>query len=174
MLKLRDGYTSKLSADKRSIKYLTGRIPTELGHCSAMNRLSLARNRLSGTSTLCSTYPVWYTIVYQTGQDEHKIGVPVNLFLRSWRSLIALQRPSSFGFAECLLVRSINLSKKVLTGQFVDVHPETRHSRALPELRRNVACAARRSLLVYSFTKQGKMSTKLTYRSAGYTRERVD
>ena len=37
------------------------------------------------------------TLVYQTGQDEHKIDVPVNWLpkRRSW--FIALQRPSSVG-----------------------------------------------------------------------------
>ena len=35
----------------------------------------------------------------------------------------------------------------MLTGQLVDVQMEVRHSRALPELRRNVACAAGRPFL---------------------------
>jgi hypothetical protein len=54
-------YTSKPLADKRSIKYFTGRIPTELGRCSAMKALGLSGNKLNGTSILCSSCPVWYT-----------------------------------------------------------------------------------------------------------------
>ena len=37
----------------------------------------------------------------------------------------------------------------MLTGQLVGVQPQAHHSRAPPELRRNVACAARRSFLVF-------------------------
>ena len=52
----------------------------------------------------------------------------------------------SFLLGCCKLVyRSINLSKKVLTGQLVVAQAESPHSRAPPELRRNAACEARRS-----------------------------
>ncbi len=54
-------YTSKLSAHKRSIKYFIGRIPTELGRCSAMDELDLSYNKLTGTCVLCSRCPAWYT-----------------------------------------------------------------------------------------------------------------
>ena len=37
----------------------------------------------------------------------------------------------------------------MLTGQLVVAQTEERHRRAPPELRRNVACAARRSFLVF-------------------------
>ncbi len=96
-------------------------------------------------------------LVYQTGQDEHKVDVPVNLLRESPSSFTALQRPSSVGIrpvkylierlsANGLLVyQSINLSKNVLTGQFVVVQPERAQCRAEAEFRRNVACAARRS-----------------------------
>ena len=47
-----------------------------------------------------------------------------------------------------LVYQSSNVSKKVLTGQFVVAQPEPRHASAEPELRRDVACAARRSFLV--------------------------
>ena len=40
------------------------------------------------------------------------------------------------------------MSKKVLTGQLVVGQAEVRHGSAEPELRRDVACAARRSFLV--------------------------
>ena len=40
------------------------------------------------------------------------------------------------------------MSKKVLTGQLVVVQMEFCHASAEPELRRDVACAARRSFLV--------------------------
>ena len=40
------------------------------------------------------------------------------------------------------------MCKKVLTGQLVEVQEELRHASAEPELRRDVACAARRSFLV--------------------------
>jgi hypothetical protein len=49
LLRLIDWCTRKPLADKRSIKYVTGLIPTELGRCSAMNRLWLQDNNLSGT-----------------------------------------------------------------------------------------------------------------------------
>ena len=55
LLRLIDRYTSKLSADKRSIEYFIGQIPTELGHCSAMQSVYLSSNQLSGTSILCSS-----------------------------------------------------------------------------------------------------------------------
>ncbi len=43
--------------------------------------------------------------------------------------------------------KPINLSKKVRTGQFVEAEREHFQCRAEAEFRRNVACAARRSLL---------------------------
>ncbi len=75
------------------------------------------------------------------------------------RSLISLQRPSSVGIRpviklierlisrSLLVYRSINLSKKVLTGQLVLVQVEDRQVSEEAEFRGNVACAARRSLL---------------------------
>ena len=47
-----------------------------------------------------------------------------------------------------LVYQSSNMSKKVLTGQLVVVQAEVRHGSAEPELRRDVACAARTSFLV--------------------------
>ena len=47
-----------------------------------------------------------------------------------------------------LVYQSSNVSKKVLTGKLVVVQVEERHASAEPELRRDVACAARRSFLV--------------------------
>ena len=76
-------YTSKPSAEKRSIKYSTGRIPTELLRCSAMKVLSLSGNQLTGTSILCSSCPVWYTSIpsadnrsinYFTGRIPTELG----------------------------------------------------------------------------------------------------
>ncbi len=43
-------------------------------------------------------------LVYQTGQDEHKIDVPVSLLSRSERTVIALQRPSSVGIGPAIFV----------------------------------------------------------------------
>ena len=56
--------TSKLRLIKRSINFITGRIPTELGRCSAMGDLNLSYNKLTGTCVLC---PAWYTctMVYE-------------------------------------------------------------------------------------------------------------
>ena len=76
LLRLIGWCRSKPLADKRSIKYSTGRIPTELGRCSAMNKLSLA-------SILCSSCPVWYTSIpsadnrsinYFTGRIPTELG----------------------------------------------------------------------------------------------------
>ena len=47
-----------------------------------------------------------------------------------------------------LVYQSGKVSKKELTGQSVVVQAEIRHVSAEPELRRDVACAARRSFLV--------------------------
>ena len=47
-----------------------------------------------------------------------------------------------------IVYQSSNMSKKVLTGQLVVVQAEVRHGSAEPELRRDVACAARTSFLV--------------------------
>ena len=47
-----------------------------------------------------------------------------------------------------LVYGSTNLNKTVLTGQLVVAQAEFLHSRAPPELRGNVACAARMSFLV--------------------------
>jgi hypothetical protein len=83
LLRLIDWYTSKPVAEKRSIKYFTGRIPTELGRCSAMSALRLDGNQLTGTSTLCSSCPVWYTskpsadkrsLKYFTGRIPTELG----------------------------------------------------------------------------------------------------
>jgi hypothetical protein len=58
----------------------------------------------------------------------------------------ACQRISSHKTLTCRLVyHSINLSKTVLTGQFVVPQQERRHASAEPELRRDVACTATRS-----------------------------
>ncbi len=71
------------------------------------------------------------TLVYQTGQDEHKVDAPLSSLRERSTHRIALQRPSSVGIlpvkklierlsVESLLgYRSINLSRKVLTGQLV-------------------------------------------------------
>ena len=73
-----------------------------------------------------------------------------------------------------LVYQPINLSKKVLTSQFVPIQLQVHQGGAEAEFRRNVACAARRSFLVRGTLvyQTGEMSTKLTYRSAGYSRDR--
>ncbi len=70
------------------------------------------------------------TLVYQTGQDEHKIDVPVSRLLPRERNCIALQRPTS---SSSVGIRpAIQLIERIINNQ--------------PN--------------VYSFPKQGKMSTK--------------
>jgi hypothetical protein len=48
------GIRVNLRLTKRSINYFTGRIPTQLGRCSAMRTLYLQSNKLTGTHILCS------------------------------------------------------------------------------------------------------------------------
>ncbi len=55
-----------------------------------------------------------------------------------------IERVSADGL---LVYQTINLSKKVLTGQYVVVQVEPLQCRAEAEIRRNVACTARRSCL---------------------------
>ena len=78
-----------------SKKELTGQlvvVQTEVCHASA--EPELRRDVACAAIRSCL---VRGTLVYQTGQDEHKIGVPVS-WLSSRRSqFIALQRPSSVG-----------------------------------------------------------------------------
>jgi hypothetical protein len=65
-----------------------------------------------------------------------------------------------------LVYQSINLSNNVLTGQSVYAQIEHRHSRAQAELRRDYACASRRSFLVRgTLVNLGTMSTQKSYRS---------
>ncbi len=91
-------------------------------------------------------------LVYQTGQDEHKIDVPFNLLPESPSAFIALQRPSSVGIrpvkylierlsANGLLVYQLGtMSTKMRTGQFVDVEIKLAHSAAAPQLGWNSTC----------------------------------
>ena len=116
-------------------------------------------------------------LVYQTGQDEHKIDVPVSWLLQSVSWFIALQRPSSVGIrpVEYLIERYsadgytltqgnyCRLSFKTIqsapasnvrTRQSVGVQTEVLHCRAEAKFRGDVACAARRAysevgILVY-------------------------
>ncbi len=72
-------------------------------------------------------------LVYQTGQDEHKIDVPVSWLPLSNISFIALQSPSSVGIrpveylierllADGILVYQLGtVSTNMRTGQFVDM-----------------------------------------------------
>ena len=62
------------------------------------------------------------------------------------RNVACAARRSFLVFGTLILVsQPINLSKKVRTGQSVGIQTEVLHGRAEAELRRNVACAARRS-----------------------------
>ena len=100
--------------------------------------------------------------VYQTGQDEHKIDVPVSWLPTRESPFKALQRPSSVGIrpveylierfsADGLLVYhhsrqlfsstiTVQSEQKMLSGQFDVAQIEMRHCRAEAEFRRNGAC----------------------------------
>ena len=60
-----NGIRVNIRLTNRSIKYFKGRIPTELGRCSALSELDLWTNKLTGTCVLCSWCPAWYTSLQQ-------------------------------------------------------------------------------------------------------------
>ena len=97
-----------------------------------------------------------------------------------------MQRPSSVGIVPAqrggLFKVVVNSYTKIaikrvflLTGQLILVEVEVFQLRELPDLRRDGACqriSRHKTLSGRLVYQTGEMSTKLTYRSAGYPRDR--